>query len=159
MDVTTMRSIVSLKAKLAHDNPSLTFTKATDFSWHPDTNTITYTTGGSHDPALLLHETAHALLRHSDYSRDIELLRMEREAWNYATDTLAPLYEIVIDDSLVEDSLDTYREWLHKRSLCPDCNLNGIQASRFDYRCLHCHKRWRVNEARTCRLRRTKAQK
>jgi DnaJ-class molecular chaperone len=149
-----MLSINSLINKLHHDHPSLVFQSGDDFAWDPANKTISYDKQASHAESSLLHEAAHALLGHTAYSRDIELLRIEREAWEYAVHTLAPTYNISIEDAIVESSLTTYRDWLHKRSTCPNCQLNGIQESTAVYRCVHCHTRWSVNEARTCRLRR-----
>lgn len=151
-----MPSITSIKNKLARDNPTLTFVAGEAFSWNPTTRTVSFTPGAEHEHELLLHESAHALLDHRGYSRDIELLRMEREAWDYATTTLSPRLQVAIDPEVAQDSLDTYRTWLHKRSTCPACGLNGVQDSRTTYRCIHCQERWSVNEARTCQLKRTR---
>lgn len=154
MEPITMPSITSLSAKLARDYPHLTFEQGEDFAWHPKSRTITYSLEVDEAASLLLHETAHAALEHTRYLRDIELLRMEQEAWNHAQHTLAPAYDMIIDPSLVAASLDTYRDWLHKRSLCPNCQQTGIQDTPTTYRCLSCSTRWEVNEARTCRLKR-----
>lgn len=154
-----MPSISSLVANLTRDYPAIQFAAGSDFSWDPAGQTVFYIDNASGDAAVLLHEVAHALLGHTDYARDIELLRIERQAWQYAVSVLAPRYNVTIDEAAVEDALDTYRDWLHRRSLCPTCNLNGIQESRSGYRCIHCHEHWKVNEARSCRLKRTRLPK
>ena len=136
--------------------PSLTLRRAKNFLWIPQENTIEYDPSG--DAAYLLHELGHALLKHDSYSRDIELVSIERDAWTYAADNLADNYGVVIDPDLVEASLDTYREWMHARSTCPTCHLNGIQSGPRMYRCVSCGTTWSVNEARGCNLRR-RAQK
>lgn len=155
-----MPSIDSLVSSIARSHPSLTLQSGDDFSWNPDTNTLTYgDMSTTHSTSLLLHELAHALLKHNSYTRDIELIKIEREAWDHARQILAHEYGVTIPESVAEDSLDTYRDWIHKRSLCPSCGINGVQESRTVYRCIHCHQRWTVNEARTCRLKRTRINK
>ena len=101
----------------------------------------------------VLHEVGHALLDHQIYSRDIELLGMERDAWQRAEVVAADL-DLTIPDDVIQTHLDTYRDWLHARSLCPDCTQTGIQIDSAQYECPHCHATWRVNDARTCGLRR-----
>ena len=150
-----MPSIASIVDKIALTHPTLALSVDDDFSWNPQTKTLHYHPEVPHAGSLLLHELAHALLEHGSYTRDIELLKLEREAWDYARQELAEQFGVIIDETMVEDLLDTYRDWLHKRSTCPKCHLNGIQESHATYRCVHCQKRWHVNEARTCQLRRT----
>jgi hypothetical protein len=149
-----MPSTTSLAKQLARDYPQFQITPGETFQWVPETHTIAYLPDGL--PADLLHELAHGLLGHRDFTRDITLLEMERDAWHHATTTLAPNYGMAIDDSTVQDALDTYREWLHSRSICPECGATGIQSSNHQYRCLACLTNWRVNDARHCALRRYK---
>jgi hypothetical protein len=148
-----MRSTSSLIANLKHDFPAYIFVSGEDFLWSPETKTITYI-ADSDDQASLLHELAHAILGHAAYNRDIELLELERSAWQYATDHLADTYTTVIPSNQVEDSLDTYRDWLHARSTCPACGATGLQIKKNEYKCIACHEKWRVNDARLCALRR-----
>jgi hypothetical protein len=104
--------------------------------------------------AELLHELGHALLDHKDFIQDIELLHIERDAWEKARQ-LAPQYKVKIDDDLIETALDGYRDWLHARSLCPRCHQTGLQDSQtLDYYCVNCNARWQVNDARSCGLKR-----
>lgn len=152
MAVTSTRLTTSLAKQLHSDFPAITFTAGDIFMWSPQNQQVTYVAGDNCQS--LLHETAHALLHHSHFSRDIELLDMERQAWDHARE-IAPRYGISIAIDTVEGHLDTYRSWMHKRSLCPRCNLNGIQTSQQQYSCLSCHHVWRVNDARSCRLERT----
>ncbi len=148
-----MASISSLVARLKTDYPQFRFVSGDDFRWQPDTATISYSTvHGS--AAELLHELAHAKADHRDFSHDVRLIEMERDAWQLARSELAPRYQTSIDDDTVEAALDTYRDWLHARSLCPNCKATGIQAGRTQYRCLACLASWRVNDARHCALRR-----
>jgi hypothetical protein len=148
-----MPSITSLADRLQRDYPDIIFTEGDDFHWSPSNKTVTYTQS-SEDQASLLHELSHALLGHTDYKKDISLIEMERDAWQYAKDNLGPAYDQPIIDEIIEDALDSYRDWLHARSTCPNCQATGIQTKREEYRCLACRTKWRVNEARICALRR-----
>lgn len=155
MAATTMRSTTWLVTKLQPTYPDLTFTPGDDFRWSPVEQVI-YFVPDSPDLPSLIHEVAHASLGHADYAKDIILIDMERDAWQYAREVLAPAYDIVIDDTVINVALDTYRDWLHARSLCPNCDATGIQSKKRTYKCLACGQNWRVNEARLCALRRYK---
>lgn len=155
MDATSTVTTLSLAKKLKQDFPDIHFKIADDpCAWTANKRQISYNEDTS--MAELLHELGHALLDHSSYMRDIELLRIERDAWEYATTILGPKYNISIDEETIEVALDTYRDWLHSRSSCPNCGLNGIQDTSASYRCIQCHERWSVNDARTCQLKRTR---
>lgn len=147
-----MPSTVSLIQQLKTDYPTLSFTKSNDFSWSPTDQTVYYKDEADSD-AFLLHELSHGLLHHSDYTRDIELITMERAAWDKASQ-LAVTYHQNIDEFLVETTLDSYRDWLHARSMCPNCSATGLQTKKQAYTCPACSHSWRVNEARVCALRR-----
>lgn len=141
------------------DFPDITFLEGDIFAWSPHNSTITYQKITSQDQLLrLLHEIAHAQLGHHQYNRDIELIEMETGAWHYAVNSLAPRYKITVDinDEQIQADLDSYRDWLHKRSTCPKCSAVGIQSDQYEYRCLNCQAIWRVNEARSCQLKRYK---
>lgn len=155
MVVITMPSISSLIKKLKTAYPQFVFCESNSFLWSHADNTIFFDKD-SDNYGFLLHELAHALLNHSDYSRDIELLAMERQAWDEAC-KLAIRYNMSIDDDFIQSNLDTYRDWLHSRSTCPKCNATGLQIETKAYKCLVCHHKWKVNEARTCSLRRYSA--
>jgi len=148
-----MPSIFSLLSKLRCDFPAINFASGNEFYWSSSTQTVFYNEG-SDETALLLHELAHGLLGHVAYRRDVELLAIERQAWDYAITELAPRYAIKITEDDIEHALDSYRDWLHARSTCPNCHATGIQTGQKQYRCLACHKIWSVNEARQCALRR-----
>lgn len=155
MDATTMPSISSLVSNLQRDFTQLHFSAGADFYWSPTDTTVYYIADSSDLPSLL-HETAHGALGHTYYSKDITLLEMERAAWTYASQQLGPIYKITINDDAIEDALDTYRDWLHARSTCPNCQAIGVQTSKHQYSCVACHEKWRVNDARVCALRRYK---
>lgn len=145
--------LIPLLSKLEKDFDSFYFKPADEFRWSPKETTIYYD-NQSTDTAALLHELSHAVLAHRDYSRDIALLELERDAWEYARLTLAPMYGVTIEEAAIDDSLNTYRDWLHVRSLCPSCAATGLQTKRSMYTCLACATNWQVNDARSCALRR-----
>lgn len=146
-----MPSTFLIVPKLASDYPEFTFAAGNNDQWQPHTKTIFY---ASDDPAIILHELAHAILGHDAYFRDLDLIAIERDAWAHAKEHLAPGYDISITDDTIDASLDSYRDWIHARSICPSCGATGIQTGEKTYKCLACHTTWRVNEARLCALRR-----
>lgn len=155
MAATTTPSISSLLHKLQRLYPDIIFKKGSPSRWSPRTTTVFYETADSAaNTAILLHEVSHALLGHADFSRDIELLGKEREAWHHAATMLAPQLDVSIAPQLVEDHLDTYRDWLHQRSICPACQQTGVQVRQKTYSCINCRSSWRVNDARQSALRR-----
>lgn len=149
-----MHSIKSIIDKLASDHPQFAFTTTDEFWWSADQQTVYYNPQSKFAMEFTLHELSHALLSHKGYRVDIELIKLERDAWEYAKNTIAPQYSYAIDDDIIQDNLDTYREWIHSRSKCPDCSSTGLQYTSNSYRCLACGYAWRVNEARICALRR-----
>jgi len=160
MDATTTHSMPLLIQQLKANHPDLTFTEADSFSWAPHKQTIYYNSTLPHAEALLLHELSHALLGHRAYRRDVELIAMETAAWKkaaeyakeYAVEQVAT--DLDGNDEVTQDHLDTYRDWLHARSTCPECSANGYQTEVLQYSCPACTHTWRVNEARLCALRR-----
>ena len=133
--------------------PNLTFRPGDAFDWSPETQEIIYKQHGGEAPAAwsLLHETCHALLDHTRYGSDVELLLLEVAAWDKARQLGAEL-GVIIDEDYVQDCLDTYRDWLYARSICPRCGTKSIQqADLKHYRCFNCHELWRVSPSRFCR--------
>lgn len=149
-----MRAISSLVKKLAANYPDLKFAIAKTAHWSSTEKTVYYNPEEPHASWTLLHETAHALLNHDNYCRDIDLLKMERDAWNYANGTLAPVYGIAIATNFIEVHLDTYRDWLHAKSTCPTCSSTGFEHRKHSYRCLHCGSAWRTNAGTAAQIRR-----
>jgi len=145
----------SLIHKLKTEHSTITFLESEHFSWSPVTRTVHYNPAKPHASELLLHELSHALLDHTEYSRDIQLVAMETAAWQKAKE-LAESYSIRLSEDVAEDHLDTYRDWMHARSTCPECTANGYQTSANGYTCPACTHEWRVNEARVCGLKRYK---
>lgn len=148
-----MPSMPWLINALTARHPELHFSPGKQFAWSPTEATIVYNENLEHAPALLLHELSHATLGHHEYRRDVELVAMETAAWEEAK-RHATQYDITLSEDVIQDHLDTYRDWLHARSTCPRCSANGYQTEAFRYECPACAHRWRVNEARLCALRR-----
>lgn len=158
MDVTIMPSTTSILASLRSKYPQFSFKPGDNFLWSSFDNTIYYDKKSSDLLVFLLHELSHALLGHNQYDRDIQLITMERQAWDY-TVKLALKYSVTISNDVVQSTLDSYREWLHSRSTCPKCQATGMQTKENEYTCLVCNNIWRVNEARTRALRRYERKK
>ena len=154
MDVTTMPSTDSLLKRVAGDYPALTFELGEHFEWRPTESVIVYEPSDLFFDAHLLHETAHAVLKHARYERDIDLIKMERDAWELVRTDLGAKYGVDVPAHIIHHDMDTYRDWLHSRSTCPKCQSTGLQVKNQEYRCVSCSHTWRVNEARTCALRR-----
>ena len=133
------------------DFPELTFAPGDDFCWSPADQTVYYTPSrGMQATWTLLHETSHGILRHRTFKTDFQLLGIELAAWEKAKE-LAQRYGILINEDHVEDCLDTYRDWLHKRSLCPGCNMKSLQIDGQTYGCINCAANWHVSSNRLCR--------
>ncbi len=139
-----------LVRRLRHDFPSLTFVIGEAPCWSPGDSQVYYTLDKQAGVSGLLHELAHALLEHKTYTSDVDLLKKEVEAWDKAC-RLAQQYDLTLDVEHIEDCLDTYRDWLHKRSMCPTCHVNGLQTAVRHYRCLNCGRDWQVSASRLCR--------
>lgn len=139
--------------RLSKLHPDLIFKAGHQFCWSPETDEIFYKTDTAGDTAKwsLMHETGHALLEHDSYQADFQLIRLEVAAWEKAKE-LAAQVGVKIDEDHIQDCLDTYRDWLYKRSICPGCHSKCLQQDDFvHYRCFNCHTTWRVTPSRFCR--------
>jgi hypothetical protein len=146
-----------LVQRLKKDYPELTFVAGQSLCWSPEDNHIFYSIQDGEGG--LLHEVGHALLKHRHYESDLDLLAKEVDAWQQAV-ALGEQYGVIVDREHAEDCLDTYRDWLHKRSQCPVCATNGAQTAPKRYVCLNCRHSWQVTAARFCRpYRRSKVAK
>lgn len=150
-----MQSTTFLLKKITKDYPQFIFKPSDCFKWSHCDKTIYYNVVENNFNISLVHELSHALLGHKEYLKDIQLLNMEAEAWKKSKE-LASHYKLIIDDDTVQINLDSYRDWIHKRSLCINCNATGIQTKNNEYKCLLCNQSWKVNEAKRNRLIRTK---
>ena len=145
---------IEVVEKLSKRYPSISLMPGDTYYWSPQDKTVYYHDENQSVEGIwaLLHETGHALLEHEQYHTDIGLLKMEMQAWERAKDIIKQLdVTVAIDEDHVQDCLDSYRDWLHKRSLCPDCHLSGIQVSDTAYTCVFCYKKWHVSADRFCR--------
>jgi predicted RNA-binding Zn-ribbon protein involved in translation (DUF1610 family) len=138
--------------RIIKDYPQFKFTPGPQEHWSPKTNTITYSQS---EPLAelhygLLHELAHALLGHNSYNSDFELLKLESEAWDLAV-KIGKKYKIKLDPDHIQDCLDTYRDWLHRRSKCPSCGMHVLQDSPNSYKCFNCGTSWQVSNRRFAR--------
>ena len=62
---------------------------------------------------------------------------MEREAWEKARE-LCSLYGVSYDEEVAENELDTYRDYLDKKSRCPNCGLTRFQTPDGSFHCPMC---------------------
>ena len=148
----TTNNLATLLTAVHKDHPAIELVQGDHFHWSPAKNRIMYTDVSHNDvpEVTLLHELAHALLHHSTFTTDYELLLMEVEAWEKAL-TLGKKYKVAITDEYVQNCLDTYRDWLYMRSTCPSCGSNSLQESSKTYRCFNCQTTWSVSSSRLCR--------
>lgn len=122
--------------KLRADYPDLVFKTGKKFAFRYP-KTITIGPSEPFDELLLLHEVSHAILDHQDYAQDLERVKMENAAWEKAK-KLALKYDIEVNEDLIQDELDTYRDWLHQKSRCPACGLTRFQTPDRRYHCPRC---------------------
>jgi hypothetical protein len=143
------RSFIS---RLRKDYPDFKFAPGNQEHWSPHSKTITYKPAKSIQELRygVLHELAHALLDHSTYHSDFELLKLESDAWELAA-KIGRKYHIRISDDHIQNCLDTYRDWLHRRSACPMCGMHVLQADGTSYHCFNCQATWKVSSGRFVR--------
>lgn len=154
---TTCKTSNNFIAKLSADYPQFTFKAGHQEHWSPKTKTITYEADNTPDGLCygLLHELAHALLGHDSYHSDFELLKLESLAWQKAAE-IGKNYAIDIDEDHIQNCLDTYRDWLHRRSKCPTCGVHVLQKDAKTYNCFNCGACWQVSSGRFARSYRRK---
>lgn len=153
-----MPSTISIISSIISQYPQFIFQESDTFKWSPNENTIYYKSSDKNSVTLLIHELAHALMGHETYNSDIQLLSIERKAWDGAIE-LAKQFNCSISDEIIESNLDTYRNWLHERSTCPKCTATGMQIKKNTYSCLACSNQWKVNLAKNCGLKRRNIKK
>ncbi len=142
-----------LLRQLKADHAEVSFVEGVAFCWSPDERQITYKANAQGLAALfsLLHEVGHARLKHRRYTLDFELLAIEVAAWEQAKQ-ICDRYDINIDEDHVQNCLDTYRDWLYGRSICPSCTTKSLQLDdKPAYSCFNCHATWQVAPSRFCR--------
>lgn len=124
--------------KLKNDYPDLHFKAGEKFMYRPP-KTIVLVSSEPFSELLTLHEVSHAICKHKSFTMDVERLKMENEAWEKARE-LAVFYGIEVNEDLIQDELDTYRDWLHKKSRCPICGLTRFQTPDSLYHCPQCEE-------------------
>lgn len=140
-----------LLQQITSDYPGISFVLSKKTWWDPETQTVYYKKITTVEAFWsLFHELGHMSAKHSTYRDDLELIKLEAEAWDYAK-AISNTYETEIDQDYIEDCVDSYRDWLHKRSRCPGCKQTGIQKSSSVYMCLNCRREWSVTQSRFCR--------
>lgn len=152
MTLTSPSAATELLEKLKRDYPQFSFVSGRRDHWSPRTKTVIFKLDQDIESLRfgLLHELAHALLGHSNYESDLELIKLESDAWQLAA-KIGSKYGIIISDDHIQNCLDTYRDWLHRRSLCPTCYSHGLQQDANTYRCLNCQSSWSVTSERFVR--------
>jgi hypothetical protein len=139
--------------KLAKLTPDIKYRAGDSFYWSPEKKQIMYNQKLMNQESsqwALFHEAAHAKLGHISYSSDLGLLKLEVEAWDEAK-LLANKFGIKISEDHIQDCLDTYRDWLHRRSTCPTCEVVCLQSTPTSYKCHNCYTSWTVSASRFCR--------
>ena len=136
--------------RIAKDYPQFKFKPGPQEHWSPRTKTITYELNGDNLQFGLLHELAHALLGHDSYRNDFELVKLESQAWQKAAE-IGRKYGVKVSDDHIQNCLDTYRDWLHRRSKCPSCGMHALQPNAKSYKCFNCGEIWLVSSGRFAR--------
>lgn len=124
-------------ANVRGDFPEVRFTKGPRFSFRPP-KTVVFADLNRGGELLLLHELGHFLTGRFDFRTEVERLKIEVMAWEKARE-LAAKYGVFVDEELIEEELDTYRDFLHQKSRCPDCGLTRFQTPDKVWHCPHCN--------------------
>lgn len=125
-------------AKIKTDFPSLNFVSGKKFAFKPPRTVVFSSLDESEDSVLLLlHEIGHYLTGRYDFKTEIERLKIEVLAWEKARELCAK-YNVEINEGLIQNELDTYRDWLHQKSRCPSCGLTRFQTSDGKFHCPRC---------------------
>jgi ribosomal protein S27AE len=138
--------------QLRKDYPQFKFKPAAQDYWSSRNDTVYFDAKAPTQKLVysVLHELSHGLLGHNTYRSDFELLKLESQAWSTATQ-IGSNYGIVIDDEHIQNCLDTYRDWLHRRSTCPKCGTHVLQKDADNYHCYNCKTDWKVSSDRFVR--------
>ena len=150
------QKISNVILRLQQEYPKVKFASGDNFVWSSTNRTVTYINKDDDISVwALIHETAHASLDHKDYTTDHQLLNLETQAWVEAK-FIANKLNVVIDQDHIEDCLDTYRDWLHKRATCPSCDVVTLQQQDRNYKCFNCQTIWKVPNSPICQVVRQK---
>lgn len=136
MDVIFMENSINFLEEVKSAYPEFNFKPGKRFSFRPQ-KTIIYPKTKNNFELLLLHELGHALNGDFSFKTDVERLKIESNAWEKARE-LANSFQIAFDEDLAQQELDSYRNWLHQKSLCKKCGLTRYQTPDGIYHCPHC---------------------
>lgn len=151
-----MTKLNDVLVQLQNQDTSVKYIAGNEFKWSYKERTITYINNNEYTSIwALIHESAHAQLNHNNYKTDQQLLTLEMQAWQRAK-TIANSLDVKIDQDYIEDCLDTYRDWLHKRSTCPTCHIASTQNNVGTYKCFNCLCCWNVPVSPQCKIIKTK---
>ncbi len=125
-----------LLQKIMAKYPDFSYHTGAKFTFRPP-KTIILGPFESHYSLLFCHELGHALSGEDHFDTDVERLKIERLAWDKAQE-LCTEFHIPYDEEFVEEQLDSYRDWLHSKSKCPQCGLTRYQTKNGQYHCPHC---------------------
>jgi len=128
--------------------PEQRFLPAGYFAYDASEDIVNYVPGllrRNSGKLALLHEISHAMLGHFHYRFDFELFAMEMDAWNM-TRLLAIKHDVGVQESYINECMDSYDVWLTKRGTCPRCNQFNLQSKPNEFRCYRCLTRWKVSE-------------
>lgn len=128
---------LELVERVQRDYPQLRFKAGKKFTFRPPRTIIFVRTEQIGGQLQLMHELGHVRLEHRFFRTDVERLKMERAAWEEAH-KICEQYGVAYDEEFVEQQLDSYREWLHRRSQCPVCGLTRYQSGSGEYHCPGC---------------------
>ncbi|MBR3204074.1 hypothetical protein IKF81_00095 [Candidatus Saccharibacteria bacterium] len=129
-------------SKIQKEYPFFSIKPGKKFLFRPQ-KTILYEEKNTNFQLLLLHELSHALLNHFTYKTSIERLQIERDAWE-KTKILCEKYSIPFDENFIQDELDTYRNWLHQKTICKKCGLTCIETDNHSLFCPKCQKHFQI---------------
>ena len=118
--------------------PEFSFRPGSKFLFRPP-KSIRYIESDDNFRLLLLHELSHALLGHFSFDRSLERLQIERDAWS-KTRELCLFHSVPFDEEFAEAELNTYRDWVHQKTLCKRCGLSCLEVSSESLYCPFCQK-------------------
>lgn len=123
--------------KIINDFSDLNFYIGNKFMFRPPNNIFLDKKIVDNYALLLLHEIGHALSKHRDYKTYFKLLDMETEAWEKA-EILASKYGVFYDENLVQEHLDTYRDFLYTKTTCLYCGNYCLEGKNGKLFCPFC---------------------
>lgn len=160
MDALNMPKTISRDyIKIIYNFSEYKFVDSREFYWSAIDKTIHFDSrrmGSEEGLYKLIHEIGHAESQHKNFTSGIRLLSLETEAWDKAKD-IASTFGLSIPEEFIEHSLDSYRDWLHKRSTCPQCSSIGVESGENEYRCFNCKQKWVVSGDQRSRCYRQKS--